>query len=200
MRCVLLSSIVAAGSAQGQATYTYTGNHFTDVMGTYTVADRLTGFFTVPAALPSSSSYPTEVSSVVSSFSFNDGVQTLNSANAAIVAFAIGTDDGGNLVQWSIRLWRTPIPTSLGALMDGIHSASLPISPPSDWLVQDVGFQEGLCLNVSNGICDGVNLPSPYIGELFVLADPGAAGTWVSILFTDGFETGNLSQWSGSVP
>jgi hypothetical protein len=197
---VLLGSALAATGARGQATYSYTGQNFDEVMGTYTVADRLTGWFTVAAPLVPGTPYPADISGLVTSFSFADGVQTLSDANAEILAFSIGTDGGGNLTEWSFRIWKAPIPTSTGVLIDGIHSASFGVPGPS-WLVQDVGFQQGLCLNIDedSGLCDGVDLPTPFFGELFS-NDQADAGTWISTIFSDGFESGNVSQWSSSSP
>jgi len=192
----VLGCLLLAGAASGQARYLYTGNNFADVQGSYTVADRVTGSFTVPTPMPAGSSYPTDISTQVASFAFSDGHQTLHDGNAILQVFLVGTDGGGNITSWAIEIWRAPIPTSLGALMDGIHTAAIGL------LVQDVGYQDGLCLNVDSqtGLCDGVNLPTPEFGELFSSIGPELAGTWTSPIFRDGFEAGNVTSWSGSAP
>jgi hypothetical protein len=85
--------------------YTYTGNNFTSIIPglfgpVYSTADSVTGSFTVASPLGDN------FSGIVTpdSFSFADGVQTVDSLSADSSIFAISTDASGNIDAWDISL------------------------------------------------------------------------------------------------
>jgi hypothetical protein len=97
---VLVASTVAAHA--DTFTYTYTGHGFTDVSAPYTTSDFVTGSFTLAAPLAANENFPDHFQPL--SFSFSDGVQTIDSVNASNEDFNVGTDSFGAINQWSIAV------------------------------------------------------------------------------------------------
>lgn len=99
--CALTGAVVAINLQVEQAsaiTYTYTGNDFTSVSGSYTMSDHVSGTFTLSAPLaPSADQTVTPVS-----FSFSDGVQTLTNAPGSVFEFL--TNAGSQIQQWRIDI------------------------------------------------------------------------------------------------
>jgi len=88
--------------------YTYTGNYFTDITDdtppefTYTTSDRVTGTLTtIDGPLPDvgSSGVLDSISSYLSEWSFNDGIQTI-SPSTGNLGLAAGYVSGGVLLEW----------------------------------------------------------------------------------------------------
>ncbi len=79
--------------------YTYTGNPFTTVSGVYTTSDFVTA--SVTFASPLGNNFAFALINPIS-FSFSDGVQTINNGNATDFSFRFGTDANGNIVEWAI--------------------------------------------------------------------------------------------------
>ena len=103
---LLVASTVAAHA--DTFTYTYTGHDFTSVSAPYTTGDFVTGSFTLAAPLAANESFPDHFQPL--SFSFSDGVQTIDSVNANNEDFNVGTDSFGAINQWSIAVVMTAGP------------------------------------------------------------------------------------------
>ena len=102
-----LSTIGAAEDAAADVLYTYTGNPFTDTSSTgvppatYTTSDSVTGSFTLPTALAANQ---TDIFITPSTFSFFDGIQTINQNTADLETFRVSTDQNADLSGWSIEV------------------------------------------------------------------------------------------------
>ena len=70
------AAVLFAGQASATAIYSYTGNNFNDVAGSYTVAMRVTATFTVASPLSANLTSEDILASVIT-FSMADGVQVL---------------------------------------------------------------------------------------------------------------------------
>jgi hypothetical protein len=101
---VLLAASTVAAHAD-TFTYTYTGHDFTTVSAPYTTGDFVTGSFTLAAPLAANESFPDHFQPL--SFSFSDGVQTIDSVNANNEDFNVGTDSFGAIIQWNITVFMT---------------------------------------------------------------------------------------------
>ncbi len=136
LRLVALSIVVGLFAESGTtcaATYTYSGGNFVDVLGDYTTMMRVTGQFTV--AVPLAPNLPfTDITALVTSYSFSDGVQTLTEANSVLLFFSVRTDVTGAIATWSI---------SAGVLVgDLINQISTSFNNGNTF---DRGFTDGPC-------------------------------------------------------
>lgn len=118
---LLLSGMALAAQA---TTYYYTGqvfiqkiDHTTCTIGTCadynTTTNKVTGSFTVSAPLAANLPY-SDISAAVTSYSFNDGINTFTSTDpkARIYSFFLNTDGSGQIVGAQIFLeqWQTTTP------------------------------------------------------------------------------------------
>ena len=85
-------------------TYSYTGNHFTDVSGPYTTSDFVTAMVTL--AGPLGANMPlTEVTPTA--FTFFDGVQTLTNTSPGLNGqlFSFATNARGEINIWNVDVF-----------------------------------------------------------------------------------------------
>ena len=117
---ILLFVLASASLAHASSiTYNYTGNPFTSVNGVYTTSDSVSGSFTLSSPLGVNLSFGDNpggcgncagnVSSLVTGYSFSDGVNTWDPTNTATSGlytgeFYIGTNAVGNITSWSVVL------------------------------------------------------------------------------------------------
>ena len=85
-------------AAHADTIYSYVGQDFVYVTGPYTAMDKVTGSFTV--ANPIAADYSGSV--YVTSYSFNDGVQTISSGSPYRGIFDITTDANGDITYYDI--------------------------------------------------------------------------------------------------
>jgi hypothetical protein len=108
-RLLVAAVVVATSSFAAYAdtfTYTYTGHDFTEVSAPYTTSDFVTGSFTLAAPLPSNLDFSNGLHFQPLSFSFTDGVQTIDNFNATNEAFTmLGTDSSGAINSWNIVMF-----------------------------------------------------------------------------------------------
>lgn len=103
---VLLAAFALPLPMLADTVYSYTGNDFTTVSPgiegyVYSTNDSVTGSFTV--ASPLGVNFSGDVTPL--SFSFSDGVQTIDSADGAdIFNFDITTDGSGNIDDWDLSV------------------------------------------------------------------------------------------------
>ncbi len=102
---------VTAPMAQAVVMYTYMGNNF-DIVDNdgpvtppdlYTTSDRITGEFTLATALSPNLNL-TFLNVTPLTFSFSDGVNTIDETNATVSLFSIGTDNQGIPNNWFVSL------------------------------------------------------------------------------------------------
>jgi hypothetical protein len=79
----LFAALILAPVAEADTMYSYIGDTFRTVSGVYTLADRITGSFTVADGfVPVPRPYAYDFTPGVVSYSFTDGHQTLTEANS----------------------------------------------------------------------------------------------------------------------
>ncbi len=94
---------------QADVDYSYQGNPFTVADPPYTAGDSISGEFSV--ALPIKPLLPlTDISAVLTDFSFSDGQQIRTPANTTVCAFVVATDAAGNIINWMVLLREAPTP------------------------------------------------------------------------------------------
>src|ERR1700679_1943979 len=105
--------------AHADSIYTYTGQDFTSVVGPlFTTSDFVSGSFTTATPLGDNLD---EALISPASFSFSDGVDTINNANATSEAFEISTNASGAIVDWAIEVESVTV-----GLDDGIETVGGP--------------------------------------------------------------------------
>ena len=171
-------------------TYIYTGKNFTITTGQYSTASepRVTGSITTSSPIPPNS-IDFEIQTIMTSWSFSDGVQTITDAEGVFhpsFATKISTDGAGNITRANIWLGDSPIATELGAKNNIIQT-----SFSTNF---DAGLVQASCTEVMQGICTGYSF-GPDRGLIF--APPGA---WTSTMPQREFsgtlpsgKTGNIS-------
>ena len=102
----------------GNITYTYTGNPFTNVSGTYTTSDFVSGSITLATPLPANDSvYMGDPILMLTptAFSYTDGVDTITNLtpNVDPMTWIYSTDSTGDITSWIITL---PVTTPGSAL------------------------------------------------------------------------------------
>ncbi|BCS35876.1 hypothetical protein TBR22_A51110 [Luteitalea sp. TBR-22] len=148
---VFALSLLSAAPAQAAVIYTYTGPLFTSISGLgvapdpYTTADRVTGSFTMAAALGPNLGPWTPVTPL--SFSFFDGVNTLTDLNTVSSSFKVTTDATGRLVGWSIEMSSPSQVLKVGRTID----TSYGLDENSVFQSLDRGADSG-CV-IRNGTC-----------------------------------------------
>lgn len=191
--------LLAFSAAQAQeTTYTFQSQPFNEVFGTYTPGQTLTGSITLSELLPANSS--TNVNSTLVSYSFTDGVVTLDDTNSEIVSGIILTTDANARIQsYAMTFWESPLATAAGEVftgMDIFFNAGLGTpgcTPSASCTAASVQINSGdiECTSVSGGQCDG-GIPNPDGGNggaIFRMAEAGG--------FNPDFDE---SIWSGGPP
>jgi hypothetical protein len=87
-------------AAHADTVYNYVGQDFQHAGAPFTTMDNVTGSFTIANPIPANYSglvYTT-------SFSFDDGVDTISNANAHFINFNITTDANGDITSYGILL------------------------------------------------------------------------------------------------
>lgn len=176
-RPALLSLMLVAPALPAlAATYTFTGPLYgANAVAPYTANMRITGSFTTATPLP-----PNVVemigpsgSNQVTSWSFNDGINTFTKDNSyESHSFRVGTDANGNITDWLIRLLSPLPPNSNNQLMSGISLYT-----------NDSGvIRNEACLQPVNGVCDGVRLTVfVELPGIWAQTDAPSAGTIASV-------------------
>jgi hypothetical protein len=104
--CVVL---VSPASVFG-TTYTYTGNFLGPdppyaFYPPYTTSDFVTGYFSLNTPLADNLPNMTDITSLVTDFSFTDGVQTFNQSDSLMFEeFEVATNNQGAIDAWAIEL------------------------------------------------------------------------------------------------
>jgi hypothetical protein len=165
--------------------YTYIGKPFTDVGGVYTTNMRMTGTLTTSIPIPPSSP-PFDISPILTSWSFNDGVNTISSSNGETFPGNLpifGTDDEGNISGYYWLVISSPIGTTVGDLNNAMRlEGTYPVVEGGNLVYTGL-----ICNSVVDGVCNGWDRP-----ESFGSVD--SAGVW----FTGERSTSipALSKWS----
>jgi hypothetical protein len=151
------------------ATYTYQGlNHQTTAGPEYTTQMQIIGHLTFIDLLPADSM----VADVqVLDFSFDDGVQTLNSDNAVLVVNALTTDEFGMPMIWDLVVTATPLPAVVD---DTVSQITLRRAINTEGFeVSAVGLSEPCVAVTQSGCLPAIN---SNFGSSFQI--PGVASFW----------------------
>ena len=185
---VLIVVLGVASNAGADVIYSYVGSTYTDILdsprpaGTFDTSMRVAGSFTLADALaPNMSS--TDISALVTSFSFSNGRHTLTNLDPLVsfAVFSVTTNALGGIESWLISIQQLE---ALGALGTDIIIQTTN-DPDSGFPVEDLGELD---------VCSEFDPP----GICHTLADVatvgGAAGTWTTTTPTDVPEPATLGM------
>lgn len=183
MKKILISIALLACLISGYAhaaTYTYTGAYY-DAMygGNYTADMRITGSFTTSSPIPPNS-LNIDVSGIATSWSFNDGLQTINNVNGVFdpeFIPRVNTDASGNISRGTFFLFLSPIPTVIGG-----KASKIEINGTTTW-GDSWGIKDATCTGGTEGGCGGLDYH-----DYGWSTSPGTWVTTVETIFADGFE------------
>jgi PEP-CTERM motif len=101
---LLAASFLFTLPMMANTTYSYKGNDFTSIIeGTaYTASDFVHGSITFAAPLGPNFSFQS-ISPILLSYSFSDGLQTLNNGNSTFTDLFAGTDASGTITTWFVE-------------------------------------------------------------------------------------------------
>jgi hypothetical protein len=147
--------VLLASAGFADVTYTYSGKDFTgfytdQTINPYVPGDRVTGYLTLPAALP-----PNTLSVFTpTTFSFSDGYQFITAADPDLntAYFQVTTDSNSIPVQWDIsllgydgNLWRIigayyydGFPYDTGAITNADILSEGWVEDPGAWSVRGI--------------------------------------------------------------
>ena len=116
--------LLSASITRADVIYTYTGNDFTSVSGSYTTTDSITGYIDLSTALGATSG-PLTLTPV--SFSFSDGLQTISNTNATAALFSdFYTNASGVPISWAIALVTSGGSNNIGSCVTNASVTCMP--------------------------------------------------------------------------
>jgi len=164
--------VIGFGAVQAQeTTYTFQSQPFEDVFGTYSTGQNLTGSITLSE--PLAPNITANVNSILVSYSFSDGVVTLDNTNSEIVnGIDLITDAFGGIQSYAMTFWESPLATSDGEIFTGMDVSFFPgigspgciESPTCGPAFVQINSGDIRCNSVSGGQCVG-GVPNPKGGN-----------------------------------
>lgn len=148
-------------------TYTYTGLPYNTATAPYTTAMSITGNFTTASPLPASMPI-TDIgplgTNLVTSWSFNDGINTYTMANSVVLpqaglTFRIGTDATGSITSFYIQLEQPLPPHTVGQLLNALDVVNIGFN-------QSQGVMGAACLTLTGTVCATLG-PGASFGDSF---------------------------------
>jgi len=190
MRRTLLTFAVFALLISNYAyatTYTYTGENFDQVYGDYTTGMNVTGTIVTSSPIPPNS-VDFDISPILTSWSFNDGMNTISSSNGKLVIYLprFSTDAQGNIIKYFWAIANMGVAPVEGDPVEFISSTN-----DVEIGIADAGFTDVLCMDVIDNVCTSFFVDLPFNnGRVY-----GQEGTWVKTN-DPARSVPTLSQWS----
>lgn len=173
---LLAATSCAIGTSALAQTYTYTGNNYTSASGSYDTGMSVTGEFTTAAAL-APNLVAQDITGLILTFTFSDGVTTITEADGALADFntipgaTVSTDASGDIIEWSFFARDVPLATAIGEFNDIIATANTAAA------VVDQGAVASQCTAVDATPSCTSYTPTSGNGAVF-----NSAGSWVTTL------------------
>jgi len=168
-----------------ETTYGFQSQPFNDVFGTYTAGQNLTGSITLSEPLPANASM--NVNTILVSYSFSDGVVTLDQTNSEILGgINLATDAGGRIQSYGMTFWESPLATASGEIFTGMDILFNPgvgspgCTPSATCFPARVQINSGdlECFSTFGGECDGAFVPdSADWGRILRVAEAAGRGS-----------------------
>jgi hypothetical protein len=177
LRSLVVLSLLLSGYAYA-TTYTFTGTNYESVSGSYTTAMRVTGSITTSSPIPPNS-VNIDISGILTSWSFFDGVQTISSVNGVTSPHqppTAATNASGTIIGVVIHAYSKPVATVVGQPQNYILLIAF----------QNISRHGSVCANVRpNGFCGAAQFGDAGVTN--------TAGVWQTVASTP---IPTMSQWS----
>lgn len=175
LKTCLLTTLLFFSISTFAQTYTYTGPNFNEAYGSYSLSNQVTLTFELAQAVAPNSPM-TDYTGQVISWSFNDGVQTLDQNNSYLPFFQFSTDASGQPNEWLMSAYEDNLDFRGQFPISAIETAFYPGN-----LQQEFGSQDFLCsdFNGPNGQCSSGAIQSIDSALYFSIAPGTPAGNWV---------------------
>jgi hypothetical protein len=98
-----LMAVLSIPLVHARVTYTYTGNNFTDILGTlWTTSNRITATLTTPGLLPAGYSNSTTTCPAGTTYTLTAGTVTISTTDPNVTVYGcyFATDGSGNITTW----------------------------------------------------------------------------------------------------
>jgi len=157
-------------------TYDFVSQNYSTSNGSYTTSMNITGSITTSSAIPPNST-DVDILSLITSFSFNDGVQTIDNTNGFILNPSplenVDTDGSGNITAVNWFIYPAPEVTSAPVLLN-------------TGIIINTSTVFSLSGPVSQFSCSGPSTASSVCGD-----GSGSSGAILSVTSTN-----NTAGWS----
>ncbi len=155
------------------AVYGIDTENFDSVFGEYSTSDNISGVVVTTSNITPNAGL-VDVTPILVSYSFSDGVQVLDQTNSTILFFNLAVNGSNQITASGITIWKAPITTVNGGLVEGMDIYFDAISDTIQ------GFKDATCSenNGPGGACSSATGTSTNSGSYFFY-DP---------IFTNGFD------------
>jgi hypothetical protein len=170
VNAALFVALIASGAAAASTTYVFTGHPYQTANGSYTTSMSITGSFTTAAPLAANLTSSTDITPLVKSWSFSDGVNNYTLANSVQNGdMEVTTDSGGNINGWSMA-FVSPLPPWVANVT------------PVNTVIIFSGTSTSTQIATTGGICeDATGLCSPLAENVNDVANyQGTPDTWAT--------------------
>ena len=178
--CLAMSIAAPLSTAQAVPTnYTYTGNNYTSVTGSYTTSMSLTGTFTLSSAL-AGSLVNFDALPLVTTFTAFDGLQTFTPGSPPLTSsmFRVNTNAGGDIIAWAVLLFDSTSSTAWLSCHDPAAPSptitAIPNTCDNAWVLLGIPSADQGEGAVTVGTA-GNNFSSPGIWTSAAAPEPSAA-------------------------
>jgi hypothetical protein len=166
----LFVALVTSGAAAASTTYVFTGHQYQTANGSYTTSMSITGSFTTTAPLAANLTTSTNITPLIKSWSFSDGVNAYTAANSVQNGDTeVTTDSAGNINGWSMNLV-SPLPPWVANVT------------PINSVIIFSGTSTSTQIATTGGVCeDTTGLCSPLAENINDVANyQGTPDTWAT--------------------
>lgn len=193
--------LLGSGAIHAQnASYTFQSEPFENVIGTYTTSQSVSGTLVLSEFVPPNTTM--DVTPILVSYSFTDGVLTLDDTNSDSIGFfgiELSTNAVGQIEAYTMTFYESPNTANVGDVFSGMdisfdRGAGEPgctLGPDCGQAFLQINSGDIRCSSVVGGQCAG-GVPLP---------DGGNGGEIFAVTGETGLNPGlDTSTWMGQVP
>ncbi len=155
------------------AVYGIDTENFEEVYGQYSTNDNISGVVVTTSNITPNAGL-VDVTPILVSYSFSDGVQTLDQTNSTILFFTLAVNGSNQVTESGITIWKAPVTTMIGGVVEGMD---IYFNVQSHTIQ---GFKDGVCQNTSG--------PGGTCGESHGASTNSGVYSFYDPIFSNGFD------------